>query len=135
MNWENINLLAIVAAALATFVIGGLWYSPLLFGRAWMRANNFTEEQVQQFSKGRMFGFSLLFALIMSFNLAVFLSNDGTDWVWGMTAGALAGLGWVALSIAIVALFEGRSWSYIFINGGYNVAAFVVMGLILGAWR
>jgi hypothetical protein len=34
-----------------------------------------------------------------------------------------------------VALFERRSARYIAINGGYFVLAFVVMGVILGAWR
>jgi hypothetical protein len=52
-----------------------------------------------------------------------------------MAAGALAGFGWVAMAIAIIAVFENRSWSYIAINGGYMTVAFIVMGAILGAWR
>lgn len=51
------------------------------------------------------------------------------------TAGFLAGFGWVALGIAVIALFERRSWKYVLINGGYMTVAFVAMGLILGAWR
>ncbi|MGH9389878.1 MAG: DUF1761 domain-containing protein, partial [Vicinamibacteria bacterium] len=58
-----------------------------------------------------------------------------TTVAWGATAGLLAGLGWVALGIGIVALFERRSWTYILVNGGYFVVAFTVMGAILGAWR
>ena len=54
---------------------------------------------------------------------------------WGMAAGALAGFGWVAMAIAIVGLFENKSWSYILINGGYMIVAFVLMGAIIGAWR
>ncbi len=67
----------------------------------------------------------------MAFNLAVFLSNDGVTASWGATAG----FGWAAFGIGIIALFEKRSWKYILINGGYMTVAFVVMGLILGAWR
>ncbi len=135
MNMQEINFLAVIAAATSTFVLGGLWYSPLLFGAAWMRANNFTEDQVNGFKKGRMFGWAILFSMIMAMNLAIFLADDQTDWVWGMTAGALAGVGWVATAIAIVALFENKSWTYILINAGYNVVAFTLMGLIIGAWR
>jgi len=42
-----------------------------------------------------------------------------TTVVWGMTAGALAGVGWVAAGLGIIALFENRSWTYILVNGGY----------------
>ena len=58
--------------------------------------------------------------------------GDGYD---GILAGFLAGFGWVALGIGIVALFERRPWMYMLINGGYMTVAFVLMGLILGAWR
>jgi hypothetical protein len=130
----EMNYLAIVAAAVSTFLIGGLWYSPLLFSKAWMKANGFTEADVKG-GEGRIFGFAFVFSLIMAANLAAFLAGPDTTVAWGATAGLLAGLGWVALGIAVVALFERRSWTYILVNGGYFVVAFTVMGAILGAWR
>jgi len=130
-----INYFAVLAAAVSTFVLGGLWYSPLLFGKAWMRANNFSDADVQTFSKARMFGWSIIFSLVMALNLAMFLAAPDTNASWGATAGALAGLGWVAMSIAIIGLFENKSWGYIAINGGYVTVAFTIMGLIIGAWR
>ena len=135
MDASNINYLAVIVAALSTFLLGGLWYSPLLFGKVWMRANNFSEEDLQTFSKARMFGWSFVFSLIMAMNLAMFLAAPNTNITWGMTAGALAGFGWVAMAIAIIGVFENRSWAYILINGGYMTVAFVVMGAIIGAWR
>ena len=135
MDFSQINYFAVLAAALSTFVLGGLWYSPLLFGKAWMRVNNFSESDLATFSKARMFGWSFLFALIMALNLAMFLAAPGTNLTWGMAAGALTGVGWVAMAIAIVGVFENRSWGYIAINGGYMIVAFVVMGAILGLWR
>ena len=135
MDASNINYLAVIVAALSTFLLGGLWYSPLLFGKAWMRANKFSEEDLQSFSKARMFGWSFVFSLIMAVNLAMFLAAPNTNLTWGMTAGALAGFGWVAMAIAIIGVFENRSWAYILINGGYMTVAFVVMGAIIGAWR
>jgi hypothetical protein len=135
MDFSNINYLAVLAAAVSTFVLGGVWYSPLLFGKAWMRANNFTDADLQTFSKARMFGWSFFFALVMSLNLAMFLGGPTTNVTWGMAAGGLAGLGWVAMAIAIIGVFENRSWTYILINGGYMTVAFVIMGAIIGAWR
>lgn len=135
MDFSSINYFAVLAAALSTFVLGGLWYSPMLFGKAWMRVNNFTDSDLQTFSKARMFGWSFVFSLIMALNLAMFLGSPNTDLTWGMGAGALAGLGWVAMSIAIIGLFENKSWKYIAINGSYMTVAFVIMGAIIGAWR
>ncbi len=130
----EINYLAVVAAAASTFLIGGLWYSPLLFYKPWMKANGFGENDVKG-GQGKIFGLAFLFSLVMAANLAAFLAGPDTTVSWGATAGLLAGLGWVALGIAIVALFEHRPWSYILVNGGYFVVAFTVMGAILGAWR
>jgi hypothetical protein len=135
MEFSGINYFAVICAALSTFVLGGLWYSPLLFGKAWMRANNFTDADLQTFSKARMFGWSFVFALVMALNLAMFLAGPTTNVTWGMTAGGLAGLGWVAMAIAIIGVFENRSWAYIFINGSYMTLAFIIMGAIIGAWR
>ena len=135
MDFSNINYLAVLAAAVSTFVLGGLWYSPLLFGKAWMRANSFTDADLQTFSKARMFGWSFFFALVMALNLAMFLAGPTPNVTWGMAAGGLAGFGWVAMAIAIIGVFENRSWTYILINGGYMTVAFVIMGAIIGAWR
>ena len=135
MDFSSINYLAVLVAALSTFILGGLWYSPLLFGKAWMRANNFNETDLQTFSKARMFGWSFVFSLVMALNLAMFLADPKTNLAWGMTAGALTGLGWVAMAVAIIGMFENKPWAYILINGGYMTIAFTLMGAIIGAWR
>jgi len=131
----HINWLAVLAAAVSTFVIGGLWYSPVLFGRAWMTVNNLTDTDLAKGNMITIFSLALVFAVIMAANLAAFLAEPKTNAVWGATAGFLAGFGWVALGVATIALFERRSWKYILINGGYVTVSFVIMGLIIGAWR
>jgi hypothetical protein len=142
---ESVNYFAVVAAAVSTFVIGGVWYSPLLFHRAWMKANRFTEADLatrspgtagrrSSMGQGRIFGLAFVFAVIMSLNLAMFLNAPDTTTAWGATAGALTAV-WVVLGIATVALFERRPFAYIAVNGGYWLVSFVVMGAIIGAWR
>ncbi len=132
---EQINIWAILVAALANFLIGGVWYSPALFQRAWMRANGFTEADLEKGSPAVIFGVSFLFCLIMSANLAGFLSGPETTIGFAIAAGAAAGFGWGAMGLGVVALFERRGWTYILINGGYLTVSFTVMGAILGAWR
>ncbi len=131
----DINLFGVVAAALVNFVIGGLWYSPLLFGRPWMATNGFSEDDLKRGSPAVMFGVSFLFCLVMAGNLAAFLGGADVTLAFALGASLAAGLGWAAMGLGVVALFERRSLSYILINGGYLTVAFLAMGLVLGLWR
>lgn len=126
---------AIFAATVSAFVLGGLWYSPWLFGAAWQRASGVTDETLKTRSQSRVLSIAFLLTLVMAANLAAFLNEPTTTMSWGATAGFLAGFGWAALSIAVVSLFESRPLSYILINGGYVTAALVLMGAIIGGWR
>jgi hypothetical protein len=142
MDMNSINWLAVLVAGVSAFVLGGVWYSPALFGKAWMKENKMTMEDVQKGNKARIFGWSFVLCLIMAVNLAMFLTEPAqpcpgapvVNISWGSTAGFLAGI-WVFCSIAVVALFEHKTARYIFINGGYCVLALVLMGAIIGAWR
>ncbi|EED35451.1 putative integral membrane protein [Luminiphilus syltensis NOR5-1B] len=135
MDFSTVNWIAVIVAAFSGFVIGGLWYSPVLFGNTWMEAAGLSEEQVRSGNNAKIFGFSFFFLLVMSANLAVFLNTPDITWQSGAFYGFLAGFGWVFFALGIVALFELRSWTYIFVNGGYCVVALTVMGMILGGWR
>lgn len=135
MDLGNINWFAVLAAALANFVIGGLWYSPALFGKAWMRANDFTEADLKRGSPAVIFGVSFVFCLVMAANLAAFLAGPETTVGFAIFAGVAAGFGWAAMGLGVIALFERRPWSYLVVNGGYLTVSFALMGAILGAWR
>lgn len=133
MDLASLNFIAILVAALVSFAIGGLWYSPLLFGQAWMEENGFTDEDTQ----GNMvliFGTTFVLALIIAFNLAAFLGPEVTVGQ-GLTYGALAGIGWVAAAIGILYLFERKSMRLFLINAGYHAVTFTLMGGILGLWH
>lgn len=133
MAFQSVNYLAVVAAAVSAFVIGGLWYSPVLLGGAWKKANGFGSDI--RGAGPKVFALALILSLVMAVNLAMFLNDPKTTLAFGAMAGFLAGFGWAAMGIGIVSLFEGRSLSYVLINGGYLTVSLTVMGVILGAWR
>ncbi|MBK7569331.1 MAG: DUF1761 domain-containing protein [Bacteroidetes bacterium] len=135
MDEIHINHLAVITCAVLNLALGAIWYSPLLFYKAWMQENKFTEEDIKKVNPGKTYSLTLLFSLIISYNMAFFLGNAETDYIWGATAGFLAGFGFSALIFTIVALFEQRSWKYILINGGYITIYFTLVGFILGIWR
>jgi len=132
MDLKTLNPWAILVAALSAFVVGGLWYS-VLFGRVWRRANGFEGDGPK--AGGGVFTASFVLSLVMAVNLAMFLNDPKTTLAWGATAGFLAGFGWVAMGVGIIALFEKRPLSYVLVNGGYMTVALTLMGAILGGWR
>lgn len=134
MDPSKLNYLAIVVAALSTFAVGFVWYSPALFGSAWMRETGLTEEDMKRRNPAKVFGLSLLLALVMAFNLAAFIGTEAT-FGFAVAAAFAAGFGWVALAMGVTALFEGRSIRLWLIDAGYHVVSFLTMGAILGGWR
>lgn len=144
MDMNTINWLAVLVAGISAFVLGGVWYSPALFGKAWMNENKMTVEDVKKGNAAKIYGWAFILSLIMAANLAMYLADSPescpaecaqrTDITWGTIAGFLSGL-WPFCAIAIVGLFEHKSARYIFINGGYVLVALTLMGAIIGVWR
>ena len=83
----------------------------------------------------KIFGLSFVFLLVMSYNLAFFVGAPEIKAGMGAMYGFLTGFGWVAMGIFVLGLFERKTWRYMFINAGYMVVSFTMMGAILGAWK
>jgi hypothetical protein len=130
----KLNYLAILVSALSTFLLGGLWYSPAAFGKAWMRENGFTEESMKGANMIKIFGVSILLAIISAVNLAMFMGPE-SDPSMGALWGFLAGAGWVATFVGMHYLFERKSFVLFLINAGFSVVALTIMGVILAAWK
>lgn len=130
-----INHLAVFVCALMSLVIGAVWYSPLLFFKAWQKETGLSDEQIAKANPIKTYSITLILAWMMSYNLAAFLGDKSTNWKWGLTAGLLAGIGWASFSFIIVNLFEQRSLRYMLINCGYLTIYFAVIGFIIGIWR
>jgi hypothetical protein len=134
MEAVQFNYPAVLAAAVVSFVVGGAWYSPLLFARVWMKEAGLDEAKLQSAKLGKVFALSFVCSLVMAFNLAAFLGAKATL-AFGLFAGFATGLGWVAMSLAIIYLFEQRSLKLWLVNGGCQVVTYTLMGAILGGWK
>ena len=130
-----INHWAVLVCAIFNLVLGAVWYSPALFYNAWKKENNLSDEQIKNINPLKLHGLIFLISYMMSYNLAFYLGDAETDWIWGTTAGFLAGFGWAAAIFTIIALFEQKTWKYIFINAFYIIIYFTIIGFILGIWR
>lgn len=128
----EVNLLAVLVAALAAFIVGGLWYGPL-FGKRWQREAEIGDEQLKQVSPAKVFGLTLVLALIAAYVFAVHLGpQPGLAFAAGR--GFVVGVFFVATAFAINYLFAQRSLPLFLIDAGYNVLFFTAIGTVLGVW-
>ena len=127
----HVNHLAVIVAALSSFLLGGLWYSTPVFGAAWRRAAAGPEIQGHP---AKVFGLSFLFALIAAFAYAVIVSPPSSAVMAG-GQGLLVGAGMVAASFGINYQIANRPTILWLIDGGYHSVQFTIFGLILGLWR
>ena len=130
----EVNYLAIVAAAVAAFVLGGLWYSPALFGKAWQREVGLSDEELKRGNMARIFGTALVLSLIASFVFALFL-GPRPSMPLGVGAGFAAGLCWVASSFGMNYLFARRSMKLFLIDGGFHTLQFTLIGTVIALWH
>lgn len=131
----EINDLAVLTAAVASFVIGLIWYSPFLFGRPWMRLSGITEEAMKGRNPIMPLSASFIADLVLAYVLAHFIQYAGVNTaVLGMTAGFWSWLGFVATVQLSDAMFTGKPIGLYLINTSYRLSALVAMGTILGYW-
>ena len=129
----DVNVLAVLVAALSSFVLGGLWYSNALFGNAWRREAG-DQRKPGEGHPVKVFGVSFGFALVAPLAYA-FLVPAAADPVDALVQGLLVGAGMVGASFGINYQFAGRGFRLWLIDGGYHTVQFVLYGLILGLWR
>lgn len=131
LDFTEINYLAVLLATVATMIIGFLWYSPVLFSKAWMKEIGLKPEDM---SGGGPLTYILtaLTALVGSFVLALFLTLvDERTVISGITIGLLIAIS-ISAKIGMNYLFEGKTSKLFFITIGYHLVSYLVSGIILG---
>lgn len=132
-SFTQINWWSVIVAALAAFAIGGLWYSPVLFGKSWQKEIKLSDDEIKQANMAVIFGTSFVLNFISALVLELFLGSKA-DITFGLMAGLLVGVGWVATSLGTNYLFARKSLKLFMIDAFYFIVYFPVMGIILGAW-
>ena len=131
----KVNIWAVVLAAISYLILGALWYSPLLFGKPWMRLNNFTDEDFK--SNKPMWMITLvtfLSAAIASFLISLILGPNPNP-SFGAIIGFCIAFCWISMSKLMNVLFANQPFRLFLLNAGFDLVAFMVMGAIVGYWR
>ena len=141
MHMHSLNWLAILVAAVVTMILGFLWYSPLLFAKAWTREmgydpNDKTKMDEMRKSAGPAYAGSFVASLISAFTLALILHGMRAESLhFGIMASFHIWLGFVATVQFTGALFAKQSMKLFAINTGYQLVCFLAMGAILVLWK
>jgi hypothetical protein len=159
------NLLAVLVAALSSFVVGFIWYNPKVFGTIWMKEAGFTQEQSEKGNMLKIFGLTFVYSLMLAFimptivihqmgalsmvggprfveaakpSYLAFMADYGDafrTFKHGALHGFIAGI-FIALPvISINGLFEQKSWKYMAIQAGYWIVIMTIMGAIICGWK
>jgi hypothetical protein len=132
----DVNWLAVLVAAVAHFVLGGVWYSPMLFAKPFMRGMGKSEEELRSGAKPSAFQFggAFLGGLLKSASLALILAWIGDPGVAeSIAVGALLGVGIHGAADVTNALFEGRHRNLVLIGIGYDTVGLALAGAIVAA--
>lgn len=131
MMFDGINLLAAGAAAIASFIAGGLWYGVL--GKAWMKAAGLSEEQTRPdpVTMGIAFACQLVMAVVFA---GIIYHAGGTSVRSGLISAGMVWVGIVMTTQIINHRFQSRPWSLTAIDGGHWLLVLVVQAVVIGAF-
>ena len=138
MQTVSINYLAVLVAAIASHVIGFLWYGPL-FGKMWISLMNFDKKKMKEAQKKGMWktiALAFLTSLIMGYVLAHFVAYVGAKTIAdGAVLGFWLWIGFFATTQLGMVLWEGKPVKLYILNTLHYLVTLIVMASILAVWR
>ena len=134
-----VNWLAVPVAALAAFMVGGIWYAAL-FGKLWVRLHGYEgrTELLDAMKKrqGKTFAIMIAADLVMAAVLAAILhANPESTWLTGVTAGAILWLGVGLPETVMQNAAHHKPFTAWAIDLSHQLVYLCVAGAILGAWH
>lgn len=132
----GINLLAVLVAATVAFVVGGVWYAPLLFGEGWQTKPRFPEH-LRAHKPALIFGLGFLLSLIAALMFAIFLGPRPSMQA-AIVTGCAAAVLWVGMGFARnfrSRMSKTKSLELSLINGGFHAVQFMVLGLVFANFQ
>jgi hypothetical protein len=132
---HHMNHWAILVSALILWVLGAIWYSPLLFARPWMASVGVVPGHPQKgFAAGAIASF--LGDLVVAFVLLHFVQwSRAVTFATGAFVGLLCWVGLIAATGIPQGIYERRPFKLFAINGGYWLVGLLIVGGLLAVWR
>jgi hypothetical protein len=134
----ELNWLAVVAATVAYFMLGALWYSPAFLGKPWMKASGMEMEDAGQGPGPIVFLAPFIFSFVASIANGMLALATGSDSLSeGLVLGLVVGVGYATTIVGVTAVFESKKpdptvWGAI--TAGYHLFGLMLSAAIVSAW-
>ncbi|MEK7641781.1 MAG: DUF1761 domain-containing protein [Patescibacteria group bacterium] len=128
----------VIVASIAAFVIGAIWYSPLLFGKEWMTLIGSTDKDIAEAkAKGMAKSYiAQLIATVITFTVMAFAISEVGAYSArdGAFVGLIAWVGFVVPGAMSSMLWEKRSLKFVLITSICALVSWIIGGSIIGGW-
>ena len=134
----HVNYLAVIVAAVAVFVLGWLWYSPLLFFKPWMRLRGMDPDAAMAGAKmpGGKLVVELVRCLVVAYIIARFVALLGVASLFGAVHfGLFVWIGFPVIILTGSVLWENTPWKVAAIHAGDWLVKMMVISIIVTVWR
>ena len=130
----DVNLVAVLVAAIANFIIGFMFHGPL-FGKTWMRLANVTPTGNEKLSDmyGQMF-WNLVSNFVAAYVLAAVYMMTGEGVAHGLIIAFWLWLGFIVTSSSAEVIWMKRSAKLWIFEMTSSLVAMLAMGAIIAAW-
>jgi hypothetical protein len=131
MDSFGVNWIAVIAAAASGFLVGGIWYGPIM-GKRWMGAVGLDEEQIREGNMGLIYGGAFAFSLLASWTLAHAFATYAPelDFITKVLTAFGVALGFIVPAIGTNYLFSQKSKALFFIDASYWLLFYIAMGVV-----
>jgi hypothetical protein len=140
----TINYWAVAVCTIINMILGGLWYSPILFGTTWVKLMGLDFDKMKtdpNFEKNAQKGYILssICHLIMAIIMAHFIeyTHASGSWFDGLKIGFCCWLGFTLTTMLPNHIFSKNNFSWVLaaINIAYPMVGLSTAGAILAAWH
>lgn len=135
MDFAGVNYVAVMVAAAASFIFGGIWYG--VFSSPWMAAAGVTVDDIKAKDGPVLAPYitAFLAELVMAFVLAGVIGHLGAGHVTlrnGLISAGMIWVGFVVTSLIVNHAFQGAKRLLTLIDGGHWLGVLLVQGAVIG---
>lgn len=120
----------VLVSAIASFIIGSIWYSSKAFGDTWKREMGFGGELTSADKKSmiKAMGIGFIADIVKAFFLVFLTFSLGLNQFF---LSLIIWIGFIVPPVLSSVLYEKRSWALFFISSGYQLASLLAMSLMI----
>ena len=135
----QLNWLAVVVGAVVYFALGALWYSNMLFAKAWQRSIGWDESRTPPAQSAMTYVVPFIAYLVMAVAVGMLAGATGTDTLGeGIVLGLVVGVGLSLAHSLVDATFDPNKpepWTWVAITGTYHTLGLVIVAVIVAVWQ